>query len=388
MRNAKEISVDVNTFSNALEEVDWRYLRMQNPAKQDSKALGIDAWLWEDPNGQGNWHLMYQKITPHKPKKVMHLKCNIWSEDAPLQKGYDAGSNAWKRFLPYLRKSGEVLDYVDNKALTDKYKTDHYLYYSSKIRSNRWYRAVAFDMHKCYFSYFDKPLPDTKLCGENRLCEEDELGFITAAGDTPGEEKIILNPFPDTIISNWIFKKRYYKSLAEFAKSVDNKLQEAKQSNDYWNSKQQFEAFLGYLKHRNIFIRATILGYSRAYMESIRRKHPKTILQMTVDSIVTTDPSIEKELDMGPNMGQFAIEHNGYFISKSPAAYAWYNEEYKCKGDNGLKRIDWNHQYIDPAWILINRHIKIFKERRIMTLWPILKEEEAKFNSLEFSGGK
>ena len=43
---------------------------------------------------------------------------------------------------------------------------------------------------------------------------------------------------------------------------------------------------------------------------------------MTVDSIVTTDPSIEKELDMGPNMGQFAIEHNGYFISKSPAAYA------------------------------------------------------------------
>ena len=84
----------------------------------------------------------------------MHLKCNIWSEDAPLQKGYDAGSNAWKRFLPYLRKSGEVLDYVDNKALTDKYKTDHYLYYSSKIRSNKWYRAVAFDMHKCYFSYF------------------------------------------------------------------------------------------------------------------------------------------------------------------------------------------------------------------------------------------
>ena len=264
---------------------------------------------------------MYKKVTPHKPKKVVHLKCNIWSEDAPLQKGYDAGSNAWKRFLPYLRKSGEVLDYKDNKKF-DKYKTDHYLYYSSKIRSNRWYKAIAFDMHKCYFSYFDKPLPDTKLCGENRICEEDELGFITAAGDTPGEEKIILNPFPDTIISNWIFKKRYYKSLAEFAKSVDNKLQEAKESNNYWNSKQQFEAFLGYLKHRNIFIRATILGYSRAYMESIRRKHPKTILQMTVDSIVTTDPSIEKELDMGPNMGQFAIEHNGYFISKSPAAYA------------------------------------------------------------------
>ena len=265
---------------------------------------------------------MYKKIIPHKPKKVMHLKCNVWSEDAPLQKGYDAGSNAWKRFLPYLRRSGEVLDYVDNKKLTDKYKTDHYLYYSSKIRSNKWYKAIAFDMHKCYFSYFDKPLPDTKLCGENRLCEEDELGFITAAGDTPGEEKIILNPFPDTVISTWIFKKRYYKSLAEFAKSVDNKLQEAKQSNNYWNSKQQFEAFLGYLKHRNIFIRATILGYSRAYMESIRRKHPKTILQMTVDSIVTTDPSIEKELNMGPNMGQFAIEHNGYFISKSPAAYA------------------------------------------------------------------
>ena len=43
MRNAKEISVDVNTFSNALEEVDWRYLRKQNPAKQDSRELGIDA---------------------------------------------------------------------------------------------------------------------------------------------------------------------------------------------------------------------------------------------------------------------------------------------------------------------------------------------------------
>ena len=357
---------------------------------EPSGTLNNNIYLWSD--NKDNWYLLYKSIEVGARKKTVCLKCSQWSAtDAPSEEIVHPGQKAWNKYLKFAKKYNEDVCYKDNAKLDEQYKTDHFEWINSDVRKHTWYRAIAFDMHKCYWSYFDKPLPGNELVGENRLAEEDELGFDLVPDKlNPDESKIVLNTMKSKK-SRWIFKKVYYKSLVEYSKYMEKALIKLdRNSKEYATEKKSYEAFLGYIKRKNIFVRAAILGYSRNFMEAFQMRFKDRILQMTVDSIVTVDLDFGKNLPLGDHIGEFGIEHDGYFISESKSKYGWYQDITRYKGENRFKFIDWNHEYITYAWKLdidFSNHLyklNFIKDRSIKTLWPNLQEKEAKNNSQEF----
>ena len=359
---------------------------------EPSGVLSNNVYLWSD--NKDNWYLLYKSIEVGARKKTTCLKCNQWSATkAPSEEIVHPGKKAWDKYLKFAKKYNEDMCYKDNAKLDKEYKTDHFEWLNThKISRFTWYRAIAFDMHKCYWSYFDKPLPGNELVGENRLANDDELGFNIEPKYIADklEYMITLNTSKNKI-SKWVFKKVYYKSLIDYAKYMEKALIKLnKESEEYGNAKKSYEAFLGYLKRKNIFVRAAILGYSRDYMESFRMRFEDRILQMTVDSIVTVDLDFGKNLPLGDHIGEFDIEHDGYFISESKSKYGWYQDITRYKGENRFKFVDWNHEYVTHAWKLdidFDKHlykINFINNRSIKTLWPNLQEKEAKNNSQEF----
>ena len=359
---------------------------------EPSGTLNNNVYLWSDK--KDNWYLLYKSIEVGSKKKTICLKCSQWSAtDAPSEEIVHPGQKAWNKYLKFAKKYNEDMCYKDNAKLDEQYKTDHFEWINNKVSKFKWYRAIAFDMHKCYWSYFDKPLPGNKLVGENRLAGEDELGFnlepkLSSSGDL--ELMITLNTSKNKI-SKWVFKKVFYKSLVEYSKHMEKALIKLnKDSNEYAIEKKSYEAFLGYIKRKNIFLRAAILGYSKEYMENLRMRFNDRILQMTVDSVVTTDLDFGKNLPLGDHIGEFGIEHDGYFIAESKAKSGWYQDVTRYKGENKFKFIDWNHEYITHAWRLdidFSEHlyrIEFIKDRSIKVLWPELNQSEAKNNSQEF----
>lgn len=374
--------VTMEEFNKVLEEMSYCYQKPYNPKDAPEEELGSNLYLWYDRRNQP--HLLVKKPTYNEKAKkytneVLHLCVDPFNpHEAKADELYMPGANAFKKAKKLCDKYGDDLNYVNNAYYDSFYKTDQFDY--NNISYNKeWYKAVDFDMNNCYPSFFSKPLPYGEIIGYNRMVRAGEIGFDEVM--IKDEMGIVLHTSPVSKASI-IFKSKIYQGLVEYAANSYTKLKKLPHdSEERQRLKAYTHAFLGNMKHHHIFIRAAVLGYARAFMESIKDKYYKYIITMTVDSIVTIRPDlIEPILTMGDNMGEFKKEYDGYYCRMGIGIVAWANDIIKYKSKN-INQFDdnWN-MYLDPKCkidYLKFRLVEIKDDRRKVAIFPKLNEEEA-----------
>lgn len=380
-REKKIHHVTIEEFNKVLEEMDYRYKKPYNPA-DSNEELGSNLYLWYDKRNQP--HLLVKKpIYNEKLKKykneILHLVVDPFNPHiAKSDDLYMPGANAFKKAKKLCDKYGDDLNYINNDYYDAFYKTDQFDFNNLDYQKE-WYKAVDFDMNNCYPSFFKNPLPYGEIIGYNRIVRAGEIGFDEVM--IKDEMGIVLHTSPVSKASI-IFKSKIYQGLIEYASNSYTNLRKLDhESDERLRLKAYTHAFLGNMKHHNIFIRAAVLGYARAFMEKIKFEYRKYIITMTVDSIVTVRPDlIEPLLPMGEEMGQFKIEYNGYYCRLGPGIVAWANDTIKYKSKS-LNQFDdnWN-MYLEPKCSIDYVKFRLVEhkdERRKIAVFPPFNEEEA-----------
>lgn len=167
--------------------------------------------------------------------------------------------------------------------------------------------AYSYDINSSYSNAMLKDLPDTNKPYRTGFVNEGEIGFRE---DGHNNLIPIFSGF-----SLWIFPimKSPYGRFIElwYERKKDAKTLEQRQK-----AKDMLNLPIGYFQRTNPFLRATIIYYAN---EEIRTKINERTLYCNTDSIVSLD---KVEVDIGKNIGQYKLEHEGLFAFKG-FNYQW-----------------------------------------------------------------
>ena len=303
------------------------------------------GYIWTDK--KSNIHLVFKD------------KSNLWKNTHIAIDGYQAenadiakdktiknqdgiGGQAIKWLNRYAKKTGESYDldegYVKkllNINSLDDISVQQYTWADYNYACVQIPYAVSYDMNSCYPYFMTKELPYGNNLGPG-LVQDDELGFVIGYSNNSLDLDLKLSGHAD-----FRFKKKTYECFKLWA--ADG----YKKKTDDRSKKTLFNALLGNLKYHNIFIRATVIGYAKNYIKSL--KDENTIMQ-TVDSIVSLKP--RTDLDIGTGLGQFKVEHEGTLIFESDSIKTWNDEREIHKGVSASIYVNDHEILVAPQYYL------------------------------------
>lgn len=188
-------------------------------------------------------------------------------------------------------------------------------------------RSWCYDINKAYLSVMrDYQFPDFTSDFGPGVVQEGCVGFTLCVSgyQKPGqyaEHRYLLRPSP-------------YKQFAEY---VIEKQKEAKLANvdvAYWKGVPN--SYIGNLVYHNNYMRNYIVTLCNERIQAIIDRHPNDILLANTDSVTSRKPL--PELQIGPEVGQWKIEHDGYVSYISAHCYMWDDGTLKYSGLTALER--------------------------------------------------
>lgn len=196
--------------------------------------------------------------------------------------------------------------------------TEQLLYYNKKYNGQRFLNCYGYDMNSAFSRAMLEPIPDTtKLAGIERKIKAGEIGFRL-------DGEVV---FEEGKFANFIFPamESPYKRFVEI---WYNKKMKAKTPEDREKAKEVLNYSVGYLHRRNPFIRNCIVSRCNNLIRSLIDDNT---LYCNTDSIVSIGRRPDLEANLGPNVGQWKLEHEGAFAFKE-YSYQWNDAEPKYRG--------------------------------------------------------
>lgn len=180
------------------------------------------------------------------------------------------------------------------------------------------YTVWEYDQNSAYAFSMSLPMPDTETYSRDRIVEPGEMGFLLADGlpiVSPGNFAEIVFPL----------RESPYKRFAEV---YFKKKREGRTGKERARAKCILVESVGMLQRHNPFIRAAIVNRCNAYIKSLI---DDDTLMWNTDAIYSLVPRYD--LDIGGELGQFKIEHEGREMEfVGLGAYHWRGEPVKYRG--------------------------------------------------------
>lgn len=312
---------DFKEFKKLLDIVRTTYIVERKPFDYNSKTpIGNKAFL-----DIGKTKVI---LTAKISGKLEHYIFRLDEED-PTQ--YTDGGEAYKilkqyvRDLPDLREDPFYRDYIDNDDISTIGSISAVADYNPIHNNTRIEKCYGYDLNSAWPYFMCQPIPDTSKHPRMYECVgENEIGFDTTdngnwrlirKGMAQFVFPLIESPFKK-FVKVWYNKKKNAKSEAEKAKA-----------------KGVLNYSIGYLQRINPFLRAIIICRANEYINSLIRlpngSVKSNVVYWNTDSIVST---IElPELDLGPEIGQWKLEHVDSFAMRK-TSYQWGYNIPKYKG--------------------------------------------------------
>ena len=187
-----------------------------------------------------------------------------------------------------------------------------------KTRNN----AYGYDINSSYSYAMLNKMPDTSVPFRSGTVKTDEIGFREN-----GEGNFV--PVFEGHFSLWIFPLME-SPFKRFVETWYKRKVNSKDDNERIKAKGILNYCIGYLQRTNPFLRATIIYYANKKIEDLI---DNDTLYCNTDAIISLKPL---DLDIGPNIGQFKVEHKGKF------AYNGYNYQW----NNDIP----SYRHISKAW--------------------------------------
>ena len=181
------------------------------------------------------------------------------------------------------------------------------LYHNPKFVNTRNH-AYGYDMNSAFSWGMIQDMPkDTEKGPINkdlvaRRLKKDEIGFglngelITNQGE----------------IAEYIFK-REESPFKRFVEVWYDKKKNAKTIKEKIAAKDMLVMCVGFMQRHNFWYRAAIIGYCNNFINNLIKKYPNDILLSNTDSIVSKCRIPEIEANLGKEIGQWKLEHEGEF---------------------------------------------------------------------------
>ena len=227
------------------------------------------------------------------------------------------------------------------------------LWANDKYQSQR-VDAICYDMNSAYAYAMLQDIPDTSKPPMEKKIEQGEIGFgfdengnvcLQHAGFCPYVFKTIPSPF-HKFVYTWYNRKKNAKTKLEKRKA-----------------KEYLNFCVGFLQGRNEFLRAFIVCFAN---ERIKSLMDENTIYCNTDSIVSLVP--RDDLEIGTDIGQFKIEHEGKFAFKG-FNYQW-NDSKPCV--RGVVK-----EYFQDGWDILKDDMPEVKNKYELDLITLeLKECE------------
>lgn len=189
-------------------------------------------------------------------------------------------------------------------------------YRNPKYIGTRTENCYGYDLNSAYPYGMLQDIPDTLQPLPSGIVKDDNEYSFT---DTGSRAKV-----------GMYSKYRFVKMESPYKKFVEtwyNKKLNASDKASKNEAKFVMNAAIGALQNTNCYIRAAIINNFHKYILDIFYKYRKYILSMNVDSIVSTIRIPELDNNLGPNIGQWKLEHEGCFaIHKNGFSVQWNND--------------------------------------------------------------
>lgn len=195
------------------------------------------------------------------------------------------------------------------------------LYANPKYNKTR-NEAIGYDINSSYSYAMLNDMPDTSVPFRTGTVKAGEIGF-----KEDGEGNFV--PVFEGHFSLWVFplmKTPFERFVNTWYKRKAN----SKTEEERLKAKGILNYCVGYLQKTNPFLRATIIYYANKKIEDLI---DDDTLYCNTDAIVSLRPL---DLDIGPKIGQFKIEHQGKF------AYNGYNYQWDLNKPS--------YRHVSKAW--------------------------------------
>ena len=280
---------------------EWKKFVYGNP--EEYPVLGNYAVI-EDK-------LVYFRLTYRKGTKVCTYICRKDDQDGVQQLN---GMEAYA-ILQHYYKCPDLRDNpLFSKGLLYSQEASKFLlsarpllYANPKYDKTR-NKAYGYDINSSYSNAMLNDMPDTSKPYRTGVVKEGEIGFREDA-----EGNFV--PVFAGHFSIWIFPLMP-TPFTRFVHTWYEKKLHATSDKERFKAKEVLNYCIGYMQKTNPFLRAAIIYYAN---KKIKDLIDEDTLYCNTDSIVSLKPL---NLDIGPNIGQFKVEHVGDF------AYNGYNYQW------------------------------------------------------------
>ena len=240
-----------------------------------------------------------------------------------------------------------------------------FLYINKKYDCTRHY-AYGYDINSAYSWAMLQEMPNTeeKPVGKMRKVKSGEIGFIKveAPNDLPDfmniqDELVAVGPGTYAEIIFHTMESPFKK----FIETWYNRKKKAKTPEEKMKAKGVLNYSIGYLQNINPYIRATILTLVNNKVASLIDENT---LFCNTDSLVSMTRRSDIEANIGPEIGQWKLEHKGYFAYKGfnyqwddnvptyrGVAKAWFKKGFDILTDETPKKD--NKYYLDHKTLQI-----------------------------------
>lgn len=174
-------------------------------------------------------------------------------------------------------------------------------------KKGHYVRAICYDVNKSFFNACKNMMPTTIV---DKYCAPKlgEVGFPASGIPVIG---------PSDHICYYVFKLDWHDGLRRYVDLYSQKLKKATDPNVRRRLKDEINLSIGNLAHHNPFLRNMIVWWSNEFIKS---KVDDNTIWSNTDSIVSSVP--RPDLEIGDDVGQFKIEHDGEFI-QNVTGYQW-----------------------------------------------------------------
>ena len=280
--------------------------------------------------------LVYFTLTYARGKTVTTYQCRKDDQDGTqFTNGMEAYAILQRYYkCPDLRtdpriSKGLLFDSSAGKFLL----TARPLLYCNPKYNNTRNEAIGYDINSSYSYAMLNDMPDTSVPYRTGYVKDGEMGFKEDSEGNfvpvfTGHFAIWIFPIMPTPFKRFVDK--YYEKKLN-STSIEEKLK----------AKGILNYCIGYMQRTNPFLRAAIIYYAN---KKIADLIDENTLYCNTDAIVSLKPL---DLDIGPKIGQFKVEHQGKF------AYNGYNYQW----DNEKP----SYRHISKAWFKPNFDILVDK---------------------------
>ena len=312
-----------------IEYITWQEMNKHLDYCFNFKAVKVNEEL--DPRQSiGNRayiqdNLVYFHLTYKKGSQVTTYVCRKDDQDGTqFTNGVEAYSILQHYYkCPDMRLDKRVVNGLMFDSKTGKFLvTARPLLYANPIFDGTRHFAYGYDINSSYSFAMLNKMPDTSMPFRSGTVKTGEIGFREN-----GEGNFV--PVFEGHFSLWIFPLME-SPFKRFVDTWYKRKLNSKDEREKLRAKGILNYCIGYLQKTNPFLRATIIYYANKKIEDLI---DESTLYCNTDAIVSLKPL---DLDIGPKIGQFKVEHKGKF------AYNGYNYQW----DYDIP----SYRHISKAW--------------------------------------